>query len=54
MTLKHVVTEYAPTVLQSPKVALSVSGGTIATGALTSPIRTTIKKWDGVSSATNA
>jgi len=35
MTLKHVVTEYAPTVLQSPKVALSVSGGTIATGSAT-------------------
>jgi len=35
MTLKHVVTEYAPTVLQSPKAALTVSGGTIATGSAT-------------------
>ena len=35
MTLKHVVTEYAHTALQSPKVALSVSGGGIATGSAT-------------------
>jgi len=35
MTLKNVATEYAHTALQSPKVALSVSGGAMATGSAT-------------------
>lgn len=35
MNYKHELTDFAHTVLQSPKVALSVSGGTVATGSAT-------------------
>lgn len=35
MTLKNEIPGYVHTVLQNPKVALSVSGGTIATGSAT-------------------
>jgi len=35
MTLRNEMTTFAPTALQSPKVALSVSGGGIATGSAT-------------------
>jgi len=35
MNLKEEMTEFVSTVLQSPKVALSVSGGTVATGSAT-------------------
>lgn len=36
MNLKNSMTEYVHIALQSPKVALSVSGGTVATGSATS------------------
>jgi len=35
MNLKHEMTTFVSTALQSPKVALSVSGGTVATGSAT-------------------
>ena len=35
MNYKHAMTDYVHTVLQSPKAALSVSGGTVATGSAT-------------------
>jgi len=35
MSLNHAITDYARIALQSPKVALSVSGGTVATGSAT-------------------
>jgi len=35
MNLKEEMTGYVSTVLQSPKIALSVSGGTVATGSAT-------------------
>jgi len=35
MSLKHAITESVNTALQSPKLALSVSGGTVATGSAT-------------------
>lgn len=35
MSLKHAITDFAHTAAQSPKLALSVSGGTVATGSAT-------------------